>query len=407
MKTAFASRLALAIFATFLFACQTASAAGFKSIYDFRGGTDGSIPISGFAEDKAGNLYTVTRFGGVGCGTVVKLAPTKGGVTESVIWAFQSNGNTGDGCLPSGYGHLNIDAAGNLYGATLNGGTSNNGVIFELSSTKSGWTEQVLYSFTGGLDGMSPNPGLISDAQGNLYGSTIAGGANGLGAVFEISHSGGSWTLQPIFSVGDSGVKGDMIPGPLAIDASGNLYAESGLDSSGNNGSVFELSKVNGIWQATTLYSFCSLSGCSDGAGPSGGVVLHNGQLYGVNFGGGDSTQCGNIFELVKSGSTWQENIVLTFDNNNGCAPNAAVTFDAAGKLYAPTLLGGTGGLGTVHELVLSNGSWQDTVLYNFVSQRDGDGPDQSQLFLYKDLLIGATASGGIHEVGNVFAIAP
>src|SRR5580692_1253165 len=106
--------------------------------------------------------------------------------TEKVIHSFQGGS---DGALPMS--DLVLDSSGNLYGTTSAGGTgvcNNNGcgTVFELKRTSSGWQEQVLHSFQGGIDGEFPQAGVIFDSSGNLYGTTNSGGSNHLGTVFKL-----------------------------------------------------------------------------------------------------------------------------------------------------------------------------------------------------------------------------
>ena len=143
--------------------------------------------------DSAGNLYGTTLEGGVntncygeniGCGTVFELSPAAGGGwTETILHDFNFNGT--DGVNPSGT--LIFDAAGNLYGTTLFGGANGFGTVFEVAP---GGTERVLYSFdsaANGTDGFLPYAGLIKDESGDLYGTTYGGGADGGGGVFKIT----------------------------------------------------------------------------------------------------------------------------------------------------------------------------------------------------------------------------
>jgi len=163
------------------------------TLYSFTGGPDGGQPSGGLIFDQAGNLYGTTNFGGStycsqGCGTVFKLSPGNGGWTQTVLYTF-TGGN--DGREP--YARLVADAAGNVYGTTLLGGTVNSycatgcGTVFKLTKTSSGWTESVAYAFAGGTDGASPYAALTFDSAGNLYGATYAGGPSGSGVIFKLA----------------------------------------------------------------------------------------------------------------------------------------------------------------------------------------------------------------------------
>jgi uncharacterized repeat protein (TIGR03803 family) len=130
--------------------------------------------------DNAGNLYGATTVGGSGGGgTVFELTPSNGQWTLSVLYSF--TGSAG----PSN--SLVLDMAGNLYGTTVEDGTYGAGTVFELTPSGGSWTYTDLHDFTGGSDGSDPFGGVTLDANGNIYGTTEAGGANGDGIVFEIT----------------------------------------------------------------------------------------------------------------------------------------------------------------------------------------------------------------------------
>src|SRR5258708_13946031 len=140
-------------------------------LYSFKGKSDGSAPESGLVLDAAGNLYGTTHGGGTSdCGTVFELSPNSGGGwTETILHTF-TGGN--DGCEPL-FSNLIFDAKGNLYGETELGGASSSGTVFELSPSSTGeWTETILYSFTGSFtvvgDGKFPIACLVFDASGNM-----------------------------------------------------------------------------------------------------------------------------------------------------------------------------------------------------------------------------------------------
>lgn len=162
-------------------------------LHTFSGGRDGAQPFSTLIFDAAGNLYGTTASGGStacsgGCGVVFKLSATGTGAwKETVLHSFTGGG---DGDSPTA--GVIMDAAGNLYGTATAGGNLGScnpygcGTVFKLSQDSNGsWTETVLHRFSGGRDGAVPLSGLVSDAAGNLYGSTYYGGENGLGVIFE------------------------------------------------------------------------------------------------------------------------------------------------------------------------------------------------------------------------------
>ena len=249
-------------------------------------GTDGAQPIGGLVFDAANNFYGTTSLGGVyGNGTVFQAKPSG---EETVIYSF-TGGNDGTN-PPAG---VTLDAYGNLYGTTSFGGANGVGVVYELSPSGSGWTQTVLYTFQGLSDGQYPVGGVILDKAGNIYGTTFGGGDNGGGTVYELSPSGGSWTLTTLYSF--SGSYG----GPynkLTFDAHGNIYGATNSDGANGLGMVFKLTPNNGAWTFTDLYDF---TGGSDGGLPYGSVAVdRNGNIFGTNVVGGSDNQ-GVVFEIT------------------------------------------------------------------------------------------------------------
>jgi uncharacterized repeat protein (TIGR03803 family) len=245
---------ALVIFAAALLMTSTFAAAQVQGqvLHNFNG-TDGAYSQAGLIFDAAGNLYGTTAGGGTSfAGTVFELTPIAGGGwTEKVLHNFNNDGT--DGYLL--YAGLVMDAAGNLYGTTYEGGTYNGGTVFELTPTAGGgWTEQVLWSFGNGTDGIEPQADLIFDAAGNLYGTTRVGGAYGPGTVFELTPTGsGGWTERVLHNF--NGMDGNNLSGGLIFDAAGNIYGTTGFGGTDDKGTVFELSPAaGGGWTEQALH---------------------------------------------------------------------------------------------------------------------------------------------------------
>lgn len=210
-------------------------------------GVDGLNPEGGLIMDASGNLYGTTTFGGTNrncngsaCGTVFQLTPGSGGSwTETILHDF---GNGIDGRMPQA--GLVLDSSGNLYGTTSYGGTHNNsGTVYEVSpAAGGGWTEKVLHSFGGSpIDGIDPVDTLIFDSAGNLYGTTSAGGAYGFGTAFELSPpTSAGWTEKMLHSFGN-GKDGQYLAGGLVFDTSGNLYGTTIAGGAYGFGTVFEI----------------------------------------------------------------------------------------------------------------------------------------------------------------------
>ncbi|HUK74100.1 MAG TPA: choice-of-anchor tandem repeat GloVer-containing protein [Candidatus Bathyarchaeia archaeon] len=262
--------------------------------FDF---SDGEYPFFGdLTIDSHGNLYGTTMYGGsYGQGTVYKLTPSSNGWTFQTLYNFAPGGSVG--AFPiSG---VTLDAAGNLYGTTTKGGTSNNGVVYEVTPSGVG---TVLYNFTGGADGSFPMAGLTFDVFGNLYGATSVGGTAGGGAVFELSPGNGGWTYSFVYPITGWGFESNLGTGiwrSLIIDRAGNLYGVTCPIETGYNSTVFELTPGANGWSYTPLYTFRS---GADGSLSEAGLVRDSqGNLYGVSsFDGADNY--GTFWEITPAG---------------------------------------------------------------------------------------------------------
>ena len=379
-----------------------------KVLHNFAPPT-GVSPEAGLIFDTAGNLYGTAQRGGGEWGTVVELSPNGDSTwTTKVIHNFAS-GN--DGQWPDGT--LVFDAAGNLYGTTSLGGPVDNGVVFECMPNGDGsWTEKVLYAFADGMDGAAPAGKLIFDAAGNLYGTTVAGGSYGIGTVFELMPDGsGVWTEKILHNFGH-GEDGSYPLAGLMFDAAGNLYGTAWHGGTNNQGTVFELSpNDSGGWTEKTLHNFGS---GMDGTGSKADLVFDTaGNLFGTASTGG-SYGHGTVFELTPNGSGgWTERTVHNFRGGaDGAYPGAGLIFDRAGNLYGTTENGGTHSGGTAFELMPDgSGGWTEKALHFFGEYYvDGLGPCGALLFDSRTAagkLYGTTEGGGGYGWGTVFEITP
>jgi uncharacterized repeat protein (TIGR03803 family) len=174
-----------------------------------------------------------------------------------------------------------FDGAGKAYGTTQFGGTFGRGTIYQLTPTGGSWSEADVYDFPHAGDGMLPVAGLILDAAGNFFGATYNGGTGAGGTVFELSPSEGSWTYNVLYSL--TGLNGPY--SSLSMDAAGNLYGATWGEGAHGRGNVFRLAQVNGVWIYTSLHDF---SGGGDGGAPESSVVIDAaGNLYGTASRGG------------------------------------------------------------------------------------------------------------------------
>ena len=202
-------------------------------IYNFGGSADGGTPEAGVIFDSAGNLYGTTMNGGqYQGGTVFELSPSGSGWTKTVLHSFQSS----EGMSP--LGGLIFDASGNLYGTTYAGGIGGYaGSVFELSPSNGGWAFSVLhlFDFSEG-EGAGPVAGVTLDAAGNLYGTTVGGGSFRDGTVYKLVYGSGDWTYQTVHDFYST--TGDSPFSVVTFDSAGNMYgtADSGGHGDCNTG---------------------------------------------------------------------------------------------------------------------------------------------------------------------------
>jgi uncharacterized repeat protein (TIGR03803 family) len=340
----------------------------------------------------------------------VALLAASSGANEKVVHNFGTGHNNG----LSPYTGLIFDGSGNLYGTTVMGGSENGGTVFETSPNGSGgWTTRVLYNFgISGTDGQQPYAGLIFDGAGNLYGTTSAGGSEGYGTVFELTPNGsGGWREVTLHNFGIAYTDGIYPYAGLIFDGSGNLYGTTSKGGSEGHGTVFEMTpNGSGGWTEMVLHNF-GITG-TDGMGPYADLIFDAaGNLYGTTALGGSEGE-GTVFEMTPNGSGgWTERVLHNFGigDADGLYSYAGLIFDSAGNLYGTTAGGGSADDGTVFEMT-SNGSggWTERVLHNFgISGTDGMGPYAGLIFDAAGNLYGTTALGGSEGEGAVFEMTP
>jgi uncharacterized repeat protein (TIGR03803 family) len=299
--------------------------------------------------------------------------------TEIVLHSFTGNP---DGALPDA--GVAFDAKGNMYGTTREGGSSNGGTVFRVTPAGK---EIVLYSF-GGSKGaaVEPRGGVVLDAIGNMYGTTVAGGASRMGTVFKVTPSGKGSILYSF----EGGTDGGSPLGGLALDPKpGNLYGTTKYGGAFGNGTVF---KVTRSGKETVLYSF---TGGTDGTNPESGVILDaKGNVYGTTDLGTDL-----VFKVTPSG---KETVLYAFKDAE--FPEGRLVFDAKDNLYGTTAAGGAFGPGAVFKVTPSG---KETVLYSFKGGKDGSGPYAGLVFDGKGSLYGTTSGEGDSENGTVFQLTP
>jgi len=246
---------------------------------------------------------------------------------------------------------LVFDAAGNLYGATSQGGNSTCGqgcgTVFELSPSSSGWTKKTLHSFSfstsANLGGIYPVGGVILDASGNIYGtlsqgaSTTCNPGSGCGSVFRLTKGSVGYTFNLLYPF--QGPRGQQPINNLVMDAAGNLYGTTPYGGPTQSGLVFELSPTTqGQWKETLLHVF---NGTTEGFFPQAVTIDAAGNIYG--------TSNGVAFRLTPSSGGWQFQILSRL--SSGDSSNAPLLRDANANMYGVTYTGGSQTAGTVYEL--------------------------------------------------------
>jgi uncharacterized repeat protein (TIGR03803 family) len=325
-------------------------------LYTFQGASnsDGSEPVSIYKEvDAASPKFLVT--------TVAGGANNEGAVEVFLqenhsfdhIFTYSFAGQP-DGASP--YGPVVADKAGNLYGTTSAGGTDNAGTVYRIQPKgSSSYTETVLYSFQSGKDGDQPYAGLIIDAKGGLYGTTVEGGSAGYGSVFKLTPTGSGYTKSTLYSFlgppHSAEPTGGLtaVGGGLALAAGGKVVGIASSGGSRGYGTVYELTSSGSSYKETVLWNFGSVSG--DGATPYGNVLVDKkGVIYGTTYGGGSggSSGLGTFFTLTPSSGTAYKENVASFTGKNGANPYAGPSCDADGNLYGTTTAGGGNNAGAV-----------------------------------------------------------
>lgn len=268
--------------------------------------------------------------------------------------------------------------------------------------------ESVLYSFNPEVDG---NPqGRLLLQKGTLFGTT-EGQAGSAGTVFELKQSGGTWTESTLVTF--DGSNGAYPAAGLITDSSGNLYGTSSSAGTYNGGTIFELTKSKGVWNQQTLWDFGNTQ-IKDGVSPLCDLLMDStGAIYGTTEQGGTKNM-GTVFKLTNSDGTWAETILYNFTGStDGEFPAAGLAMDSSGALYGTTYYGGgsatcNSGCGTVFQLNQSGGVWAESVLHAFGNGTDGQFPSYGPLVLDPSgALYGITGSGGADDLGTVYELTP
>ena len=359
-------------------------------------GNGGAQPTSSPVQGLDGNLYGTTQTGGSGAqGTVFRLTPD--GILTS-IFSFCAAHFCLNGSTP--IAGLVLAPSGTFYG------TAEIDNVFKINTEGN---QSVLYNFCSQpncTDGANPKAALIQGPAGNVFGTTANGGANGKGTVFRMAPSGTVTTIYS-FCAQTNCIDGSAPEGALVLGTDGNFYGTTSEGGANGRGTIF---KVNPQGTFTTLYNFCSRTHCADGSGPIPGLVQGaDGNFYGMTLNGGTgqacaTKTCGTFFKMT---STGRLTTLYDFCSQTGCTDGLSpinVIQATDGNFYGTTFLGGANGAGTFFRITTSGAL---ITLYNFCSEAScADGASGHGLVQHTDgKLYGVTEDGGISNNGTVFSV--
>jgi len=392
--------------ATLLCASAAMSLSGqtFTTVFSFDL-TDGGLPFAGLVQGSDGNLYGTTQAGGTTlAGTTFKI--TAGGALTK-LHTFCSQSGCADGDGPQS--NLLQGSNGTFYGTTYSGGANDKGTVFKMTAKGKVTT---LHSFAGSpTDGANPYAGLIQATNGDFYGTTGAGGAGpgaGAGAVFKMTPNG---TLTTIYSFcTQTGCPDGEAPYAELVQASnGNLYGTTASGGAHFAGTIFEITPAGVL---TTIYNFCSLSNCTDGIAPRSALIQGtDGELYGTTVSSAAPLSAGTVFKVTLKGAL---TTLYTFCAQTGCSdgksPYAGLVQGTDGNFYGMTYIGGdevntSEGGGTLFKITPSGVL---TTLKSFCSDSnctDGVNPLGGVMQATNGDFYGMTTGGGAKSEGTVFSL--
>ncbi len=341
--------------------------------------TDGALPAASIIQAHDGNFYGTTLAGGAvspvsgGAGTVFQLTPSG---TQTTLYSFCSQGgnNCTDGTVPR---DLIEGPEGNFYGITENGGTNGNGTIFRITPAGALTT---LYNFcnVGGsacTDGAGPLGGLIFSIDGNFYGTTLRGGANGGGTIFKMTPAGALSTFYSFCSQGGANCTDGKNPSTTLVQGSdGDFYGMTAAGGANAAGTIFQVSHA---FTVATMYSFCSQGGsaCTDGKNPQGVAGLvegTDGNFYGTTENGGSASSSGTVFKITPFGvlTTLYRFCAAGGSCADGAGPNGVIQGTDLNFYGTTAIFGASGSIGGTAFSVTPSGSL--STIYNFCTQHLG-----------------------------------
>jgi uncharacterized repeat protein (TIGR03803 family) len=377
---------AVALFLLCVATAIASPATTFTSRANFDASTGASPYFMSLVQGTDGNYYGTTRVGGSepdAGGTIFKITP---GGTLTALYSFSGP----DGMNP--YVGLVQASDGNLYGTTLEGGANGYGTVFRITL---GGTLTTLHSFDF-TDGASP-VGLVQASNGDLYGTTSNGGSScNCGTVFKITTGGSLTTLHIFMGFPDDGA----YPWGTLIQASnGDLYGTSFAGGGGNVGTIY---KINLQGKITTLFAFSSSSTSDSGINPYAGLVQDpNGDFYGTTstYGEGGAASDGTVFKMTPDGAF---TTLHSFEGKDGANPDAGLVLGTDGNFYGTTNAGGADNVGTIFKI--TPGGKLTPLLHSF-ARTDGANPSGGLMQATNGTFYGTTEAGGADGDGTVFSL--
>jgi uncharacterized repeat protein (TIGR03803 family) len=373
-----------------------------KVLYSFgaNGSHDGANPQSSLLQGSDGNFYGTTDEGGAnGYGTVYKMAVSSGTVQFSIIHPFGDPGTTNDGWHPQAA--LIQGSNGNFYGTTYSGGAKYYGTIFKMDSSDA---VTVIHSFrsSDASDGRTPQATLIQGSDGNFYGTTYSGGANGYGTVFKMDAFGNVTILH---SFGATPNDGQNPVAGLIQAKNGIFYGTTSAGGSNSSGTAFKMSVSSSTVKFSILHNFADNSTPNDGRYPQAALIqAKDGNFYGTTYYGGGYGN-GTVFKMDAKGVV---TVLYSFGatSNDGHNPLSALIQAKDGSFYGTTYSGGVNGYGTVFKLAVSSGGVKYSILHNCAdgtTTNDGQNPQAALVQGADGNLYGTTSKGGVNGFGSIF----
>jgi uncharacterized repeat protein (TIGR03803 family) len=313
--------------------------------------------------------------------------------TFTTLASFAASGG------PTGAGTLVQGLNGNFYATTVGGGANQLGTVFEVTPAGTLTTLYTFCSQTNCVDGYYPS-NLVAANNGNFYGTTNGGGASNYGSVFFVTPAGKLTTIYNFCALANC-VDGAFPQGRLTLAANGNFYGMTGSGGGAYGvGTIFEMTPSGNL---TTIYNFCPQTGCADGAGPVGLAQGPNGNFYGATEQGGTQGY-GTLFELTPQGVL---TTLLTFNFADGDSPLAGPALAANGNFFGTTRFGGNNDGGTIYSLTPAG---KFATVFKFTCTvtycPDGTGPYDVLMPATDGNLYGTTAFGGsTGNYGTIFSL--